>query len=292
MDRRLSPEGEIVVSYYNPMHEAATCAQAWLNAVLRLEKEGPIYGLSLHIVEPTHHTETDHAIIAETDQFLRKHKAFPIVTVANTIFPEDLYVPGEPNILYQRYERLFPKIKRAAPDWGRYFHRMIHWPKARGGTENQLDTLVKNLSKFGPAQPSEMNRYNMYELSLFHPVRDANKFRGRQCLSFIEIKPELDGETARLHMTALYRSHFYVSKTLGNLIGLSRLLSFIARETGHQPGTLTVHSTYAELDPGDVNPKRGSKKWNKSGAIDLIRRCETIRSAQAKNHVPQPESAG
>lgn len=279
------------MSYYNPMPESATCAQAWLDAVLRLERGGALYGLSLHIANPIHHTEHDHAIITEVDQFLRRHKAFPIVTVANTIFPEDLYVPGERGVLYERYERLYPRIKRAAPDWGRYFHRMTSWPKARGGVENQLETLIINLSKFGPARSDEKNRYNMYELSLFHPVRDANKFRGRQCLSFIEIKPELDGETVRLHMIALYRSHFYISKTLGNLVGLSRLLKFIARESGHQPGTLTIHSTYAELDTGEVNPKRGSRKWNRSGATDLIRRCEQVRSASARTPALQFEHA-
>lgn len=280
------------MTYYNPMPPSRSCADAWLDAALRLDTEGPIYGLSLHIANPAHHSETDHAIIGEVDSLLRSYKAFPIVTVANTIFPEDLWTPGDRDALYARYDRLYPKIKRAAPDWGRYFRRITDWPKARGGSENQLETLIMNLRKFGPAAPEEKNRYHMYEMTLFHPVRDANKFRGRQCLSFIEIKPELDDDTVRLHMTALYRSHFYISKTLGNLIGLSRLLNFITRETGHEPGTLTIHSTYAELDPGDVNEKRGSTKWNKSGASDLVKRCETIRAERASARAEPLAQAG
>ncbi|WP_147372371.1 MULTISPECIES: hypothetical protein [Henriciella] len=266
-------------SYYNPMQPSNSCASAWLDAARRLRDDGPQYGLILHIADPVAHSESDHELIAAVDEFLRAHKSFPISTVANTIFPEELYVPGDRQLLYDRYERQFPRIKKAVPDWGRYFHRMISWKKGRdGSTENQLETMIENLSKFGPARDDVINRYHMYELSLFHPVRDANKFRGRQCLSFIEIKPELDGEKVRLHMTALYRSHFYVAKTLGNLIGLGRLLNFIAREAGHEPGTLTIHSTFAELDTGITDSKRGSKAWNKSGTKELIADCEKIMS--------------
>ena len=268
-----------MVSHFNPMLPSKTCAEAWLSAAQKLRNPGSLYGLVLHITNPVHHTDTDHKVISHVDQFLRDHKSFPISTVANTIFPEQLYVPGKRDLLYKRYERQFPRIKKAVPDWGRYFHRMISWKKSRDGkTENQLETMIINLKKFGPEAPDEKNRYHMYELSLFHPIRDANKFRGRQCLSFIEIKPELDGDTVRLHMTALYRSHFYMAKTLGNLIGLGRLLSFIARESGHEPGSLTIHSTYAELDAGVTDKKRGSSAWNKGGAKQLILDCEAIVS--------------
>ncbi|WP_416877559.1 hypothetical protein [Litorimonas sp.] len=268
-----------MVSHYNPMRPSKTCVEAWLAAAQKLRDVGSLYGLVLHITDPVNHSETDHEVISRVDQFLREHKSFPISTVANTIFPEQLYVPGKRELLYERYDRQFPRIKKAVPDWGRYFHRLTNWKKSRDGkTENQLETMIINLKKFGPAASDEKNRYHMYELSLYHPVRDANKFRGRQCLSFIEIKPELDGDNVRLHMTALYRSHFYMAKTLGNLIGLGRLLSFIARESGHEPGSLTIHSTYAELDAGVTDKKRGSSAWNKGGAKQLILDCEAIVS--------------
>ena len=56
---------------------------------------------------------------------------------------------------------------------------------------------------------------------------------------------------------AVYRNHYYVQRTLGNLIGLGRLLQFIARETGFDLGTLTIQSTHACLDP-DL---RQAKSW-------------------------------
>ena len=49
----------------------------------------------------------------------------------------------------------------------------------------------------------------------------------------------------------MYRNHFYIEKLLGNLIGLGRLMAFVARETDLKVGALTVVSTHAEIDqPG------------------------------------------
>jgi thymidylate synthase len=49
-------------------------------------------------------------------------------------------------------------------------------------------------------------------------------------------------------MTAVYRAHDYFGKALGNLVGLSRLLTFVGAQTNHEIGTLTCHSTYAFID--------------------------------------------
>lgn len=52
----------------------------------------------------------------------------------------------------------------------------------------------------------------------------------------------------RLGMTVLYRNHFYIEKLLGNLIGLGRLMSFVAKESGVAVGALTIVSTHALVD--------------------------------------------
>ena len=92
---------------------------------------------------------------------------------------------------------------------------------------------------------------NKFELSLFDPARDVdNSPYGGQCLSFLSFKI-VPGTEKTLALTAMYRNHFYVEKLLGNLIGLGRLMAFVARETGLQVGALTVVSTHAEIDhPG------------------------------------------
>ena len=49
-------------------------------------------------------------------------------------------------------------------------------------------------------------------------------------------------------LTVLYRYHYYIEKALGNLLGLSQLLYFVAKETGLGVGPLVCHSTNAVLD--------------------------------------------
>lgn len=266
---------------YKPMPIARSCADGWLDAVQVLYESGPANTMILHVEDPVNHSEVDHKIIAEVDGLLREHNSYPVSTVANTIFPQALYKPGHRDLLYERYKLSFPKMKRITRDWGRYFDRMIRWDRSDGKEQNQLDQLIINLNKYGPEGEGENHWHNMYEMTLFHPEKDADKPLGRQCLSFIEIKPEQTDAGGVLHMTAVYRSHYYVAKTLGNLIGLGRLLKFIAHETGCQPGSLTVHSTYAEIDTGTTNVKKCSKAWGKGKVKDLILRCDKIRQTQS-----------
>ena len=46
----------------------------------------------------------------------------------------------------------------------------------------------------------------------------------------------------------MYRNHYYVEKLLGNLIGLGRLMAFVAEETKIGVGSLTIVSTHAVID--------------------------------------------
>jgi thymidylate synthase len=66
-----------------------------------------------------------------------------------------------------------------------------------------------------------------------------------QCLSHLSFK--MVGPN-RLDLTAMYRSHYYGERALGNLVGLSQLLNFVARESGTEPGTLSCLSTHALID--------------------------------------------
>jgi hypothetical protein len=51
-----------------------------------------------------------------------------------------------------------------------------------------------------------------------------------------------------LELTAIYRSHYYIQRALGNLIGLAQLMRFVALEAGLKVGRLTCISTDAHLD--------------------------------------------
>ncbi|MGQ0589822.1 MAG: hypothetical protein ACT4N8_09870 [Sphingosinicella sp.] len=68
---------------------------------------------------------------------------------------------------------------------------------------------------------------------------DTLRTRGAPCLQYVQFRV-FDGD--RIGVTGLYRSHDYLSKALGNLIGLQRLARFVAGETGRRFGRVTVIS--------------------------------------------------
>jgi hypothetical protein len=245
--------------FYNPRPPAPTTVRAWLDAGVALKTAGgSLGGVMLHIKEPCRVDDDEAEVLKHVDGFLRKHKAHPIATVSNTIFPAALDRGDGIEGLKGRYLAVYDRRMCRQGEWGRYFHRMIAWEGAKRPV-NQLATIIEMLR----TSASEGGRFyeNTYEIALFDPARDLRRRVNRQCLSLIELKPE---RCRRLHMMALYRNHFYIQRTLGNLIGLGRLLDFIAREAGLSVGSLTIQSTHAELDIGS---------WGKSEIEQLIGEC-------------------
>ena len=106
-------------------------------------------------------------------------------------------------------------------------------------------------------------------MSLFSTERDIdNSPYGGQCLSFLSFKL-LPGKEKKLTLTAQYRNHYYIEKLLGNLIGLARLMAFVATEGGVGVGPLTILSTHAVVDA----PK-GSRR---SDVNKLLSDCQTAK---------------
>lgn len=94
---------------------------------------------------------------------------------------------------------------------------------------------------------------------------------GGPCLSHISFKAERGG---KLHLTAVYRLHYYVQRAYGNLLGLARLQTFVAEQAGLTVGSLVCHSTRAELEVG----RHGQAKWTKREVDSLISRGLEISS--------------
>jgi hypothetical protein len=234
---------------YNPMTAAPTPVSAWVNAARRLKVEGDLHGLMLHIENPIGFGPGEEDVVCRVDAFLRDHDKCGISTVSNTIFPADLDRGDGIEALTDRYMETFARRMHRQGEWGRYFQRMVAWPigsERNAGSVNQLAEHIRSLRAMREGRARFFG--NVTEIALFDPVRDLRKKMNRQCLSFIELKPDRDGDTWRLSMMAVYRNHYYVQRTLGNLIGLGRLLQFIAREAGFEVGTLTIQSTHACLD--------------------------------------------
>ena len=237
-----------------------SCARAWVAAASAIIDAGDGYNVVVDVADPVANDCMDNEVINLLDKFLRSHDENPIVTVSNTIFPQSLYdAYGSPDfyaIEHRDYDKL-TETKR----WGRYFERMTRHRKADGKTYNPLQNMIDKMHK----QEDAGVRYKAaYELAVYDPLLDGRTLYGGQCLSFLSFK--LHPENGLL-LTAMYRNHTYITRCLGNLIGLGRLQAFVAKEAGVNIGSLTVVSTHAELDRG---------AWGIRDARDLINQAAKL----------------
>lgn len=221
------------------------CASAWREAVRRVDASPghAAYNVIIDVRDPLVGATLGDPRVVALDAVLTSC-AKPIETVANTIFPQALYARhGAPAFQTIFRERLLPKIRRSDRWSGYYFDRLTQPIPGRA-----IDPLTDII---GRVRNPNVKALNKFEVSLFDSARDVDDSPyGGQCLSFLSFKLQ-PGAPRRLHLTALYRNHFYVEKLLGNLIGLGRLMAYVAREGGVEVGELTVVSTHAEIDlPG------------------------------------------
>ncbi len=240
------------------------CATAWLDAATAVDNlPGHTgYNIVIEIDDPAVGTSTSHPIVAKVDAFLSA-RGKSIETIANTIFPAALYRRyGYPNFMTRFRERVLPKVRRNDRWSGYYFDRITEIPRAGEEPFNQLEDIVRRM---GDADNTSRNKF---EIVIFDPTRDVNEsVYGGQCLSHLSFKL-LTGTPKRIALTAIYRNHFYIEKLLGNLIGLSRLMSCVANESGHAIGPLVIHSTHAEID------KPGRPPLNRRGqVVNLLAEC-------------------
>ena len=224
-------------------------ADAWLAAsqAVHAVSGHESHHVVIDIDDPVGETDADRAVIAELDAYLSQHSetGFLVRTVANTIFPQSTYEDhGAPDFYEVYIKKIFPKLKRSSRDWGRYFERMIAFP-GPDGPDNLLDKLVRKMKRnLEGGSPFR----NIYELPIYNPVKDADAApRGGQCLSYLSFNLDKD---LRILLSAVYRKHYYTEKLLGNMIGLGRLMQFVADETGATVGPLSILSTHAVADTG------------------------------------------
>ncbi|MEZ5972602.1 MAG: hypothetical protein R3C31_12390 [Hyphomonadaceae bacterium] len=251
--------------------EAQTCVEAWLAACDYLTQSDDAwraYNVVLEIAEPLKLGEDERAVVGILDQFLTDRGGMPFNTVVNTIFPAQLYQRHGAEGVYERYlSEVYPQIEKH-PDcsWGTYAQRILCRTDALGETIYPLRDLVNKLK--GQLQMSGPNRA-VYELGLidpfmdipiYDPAQDRTRPIGGPCLSHLSFKL---GPDRRLHLTALYRSHWYVQRALGNLFGLAHLLHFVADEAGLKLGSLICLSSMAQLD---TKPKA----WGKGDVKTLL----------------------
>jgi len=245
---------------YLPIPSQPDCVSAWREAVRAVDQQpGHVaYNVIIDVEDPTSNATPADPRVATVNEFLKRCDK-SVETVANTIFPAGLYHRyGAPEFFDIFLERVLKKVQRNERWSGYYFERMIQYPVPQGEPPNQLWDIVTRLKS--------VNALNKFELSLFDPVRDVdNSPYGGQCLSFMSFKV-IGSREKKLALTAMYRNHFYIEKLLGNLIGLGRLMSFVAKEAGLKVGPLTVISTHAEID----HPPHKGKKAKRHEITSMV----------------------
>lgn len=239
---------------YLPIPTQPNCAAAWLEAVNRVDamSNHEAHNVLIDVADPIANSTLANPIVREVNDFLVA-RDMSIDTIANTIFPAALYrLHGHPKFIEVFHQIVLPKVMKTAKWSGYYFERMTKAP-------DQLSTQVERLRK------KSNKALHKFELSLFDPERDVdNSPYGGQCLSFLSFHV-LPGTPRTLLLTAQYRNHYYIEKLLGNLIGLGRLMEFVAAETSSKVGSLTVLSTHATIDL--------PKPCSRQDIADLVKKC-------------------
>jgi hypothetical protein len=260
---------------------AETCTEAWLKAstTLLTFKDRETYNLILDISDPLTLTQDDKSVVGKVDAFLLEHDTDPVSTVAGTLFPAAHYRSKNTAGVYNTFPNIvYPKVRSG---WGdTYAGRMLRRNGKKGQTINPLELLVEKLKR-QLARKSPLGRaYELgfietpFELPIYDTARDATRTTPQPCLSHISFKVV---NRTRLMLTALYRSHYYVQRALGNLLGLAQLQFFVANESGLDMGELVCHSSYACVEAGG--------KWKVSEAKALIESCNALGASQEERLV-------
>jgi hypothetical protein len=236
------------MSVYLSIPPQPDCASAWLEAVKQVNSQPghEAHNVVIDVADPTAAASTLHPIVSQVNGLLAAHDK-SVEAIANTIFPWALYEHHKmPAFIDAFHRRVLPKVRSNKRWSGYYFERMTSMPVA--GSDKPLDQLSRMVARINDKNNTSLNKH---EISLFDPDRDVTESPyGGQCLSFLSFHLKSAGSNSpkTLLLTAQYRNHFYIEKLLGNLIGLGRLMAFVAAETGTQVGALTVISTHAEVD--------------------------------------------
>jgi hypothetical protein len=251
---------------------APNVTSAWtkgVNSLLNCPKH-EAFNLAVRIEDPTVEFPNQRKIIEEflikpTGKLEQDH----IEMVAQTIFPNirlyytcpDPKDPDQRQKLYDDYmrDKMFIRAFNSNSR-GTYFQRMIWWPSWDTSREKSINQLEKIIQKISSGKASRVvNEIAMEKpsnsradsINFYNPNFDRKFIRQMSfpCLSFLSIKPEsAEKPGGKIHMTALYRNHYFLSRAYGNYLGLGWLLKFIADATGKKVGELLCISSLAKLD--------------------------------------------
>lgn len=227
---------------------------SWLRAVNHLlgQRNHECFNLLVEINNPLQQEEN---LKVDLNASLQRKHLQPVETVANTLFPNELYNNSNGrDDFFQTYFKILPRLRKANSknSHGIYFERLSKWPGTNGRYVNQIDNIIRRLiQQTGGINPLRV----VYEALISHPQLDATVYTpgldnnyGFPCLSFLSFKLEED----KINLTAIYRNHYFFERAYGNYLGLANLLNFVSVESRCPIGNLCVLSTHAQLETGTI----------------------------------------
>ncbi len=221
---------------------AESFQKAWIDVARTLCDRGwNIQNLMVSIQKPELIDDSLHKKFVE---FAKKNGLIKPKDIAYTIFPHKLYEHcGSASKLFSKYNNpkgMYERLrKRPHRGWGTYFRRMTHY-KTPDRIENQLNNIInaiKNRDRISKAA---------YTVVIEHPGGETIRPLGAPCLNYLAV--QLDTDTRKMGLLAVYRNHDFFERAYGNYWGLCNLLKFMAKETHFNLGVLTCVSSHAYID--------------------------------------------
>lgn len=206
---------------------------------------------------------------------------WPVTTVANTIFADELYDDELGDAALEEFVELYlegREFGRSVSPTGEYCERLVAWDGPDGTAVNQLAAVAAKLKKY--ADPTSGYRCSSdYELAVEHPAFDLRtQMPGRNggaigfpCLSHIS----LTVERGVVHLTALYRNQHLIRKAYGNYVGLAALGRALCHHAGLDLGMITVIATHADAE---INSSAGF------GHGEFTKLLSDVQAALADHH--------
>jgi len=275
-----------------------TIGEAWAKTLEGVAAAG---GTAVHVVttvtDPAGKDHDGYRAVADkhlVERHIGKHHVQTVRTVASTIFPEAFYrSPGyfwtpemkdtEQEValdaaatrLYERYLQNLPSLRQFNKT-GTYFQRMIAWENKKGSAYNQLAVRIKKLRSDRGQNWSKSNAADIAvsgdgELEAAAGVQTFastdERSRGFPCLVHVD----LTVRDHTLHVSAMYRHQYLITKAYGNAVGLARLQRFIAEQTGYAVGELTIFGTFSDTEPNI---------WKKQGVDQIVAEIQQVAHAE------------
>ena len=269
--------------------EAVTPTQTWLKAAQYLAEleQRTQFNVILGVHNPTDLTAEDFRVHDLVDAFPYGswQAASGHDSQVTILFPGGLYLQGGAEAVFKEFPALYKKFKTG---WGTYAGRIFCPTLGPKGKERAaMEVLIEKLkvqSKKGRMRAAYeakvFDDFDTCELSTYQPESDSNLTIGQPCLTHLSFKLHRDNSVS---LTALYRTHYYIEKTLGNLLGLGQLLKFVADEAQLEIGGLVCHSTMAQLDTASA--KKGTKGWTQADVDLLLRNCAAQYSTRRREQL-------